>query len=109
MKVISFHTSSLDRQLMEAVRIRRRGGEGSILNSKAEYSRCHVPRLMIEKEETPPGRAEEVEKNQLLEEEAAWEEGMIKERRQMTQDSSLLISTKRDREGKGRKVIRRWY
>jgi hypothetical protein len=37
----------LTRQLAEAVRIELRG-EG-ILNSKAEFSRCRVPRLRIEK------------------------------------------------------------
>ena len=48
---ISFHKSALSRQIAEAVRIRRRGGEGAILNSKAEFSRCRIPRLQLEKDE----------------------------------------------------------
>ena len=46
--MISFHRTALSRQLKEAVRIRRRGGEGSILNSKGEYNRCYIPRLELE-------------------------------------------------------------
>ena len=34
----------------EAVRIRRRGGERNILNSKAEYSRSRIPRLVIDRQ-----------------------------------------------------------
>ena len=51
MKVIKFYKTPLARQIAESVRIRRRGGEGAILNSKGEYSRCHIPRLVIEDEE----------------------------------------------------------
>ena len=36
LRISSFHKSALERQVAEAVRIRRRGGGGSILNSKAE-------------------------------------------------------------------------
>merc|ERR1711954_247419 len=39
------------RQVKEAVRIRRRGGMGQILNSKGEFSRCYIPRLVIEEED----------------------------------------------------------
>ena len=42
MKVIGNHRSALSRQISEAVRIRRRGGESRILNSKAEYNRSHI-------------------------------------------------------------------
>ena len=52
MRVVSFHKTALSRQIKEAVRIRRRGGAGAILNSKSEYNRCHIPRLQMEEEET---------------------------------------------------------
>ena len=39
------------RQVGEAVRIRRRGGAGSILNSKTEYDRCRIPRLVVQEED----------------------------------------------------------
>ena len=48
MRVVKYCKTPLSRQIGEAVRIRRRGGEGSILNSKAEYSRCRIPRLVVE-------------------------------------------------------------
>ena len=50
-KVISTHKTALSRQIKEAVRIRRRGGAGSILNSKSEHNRCHIPRLVVDKED----------------------------------------------------------
>ena len=50
-KVVSSHRTALSRQIREAVRIRRRGGAGNILNSKAEFNRCHIPRLVVEEED----------------------------------------------------------
>ena len=49
-KVISHHRTALNRSVREAVMIRR-GGAGQILNSKAEYSRCHIPRLVMEEDD----------------------------------------------------------
>ena len=66
LKPVSFHRTALSRQLSEAVRIRRRGGEGAILNSKAEFSRCHIPRLQVE----PDLEKEQREKR----EQEAWEQ-----------------------------------
>ena len=70
MRVVKFSRSALERQLGEAVRIRRRGGEGAILNSKAEYNRCHVTRLRLERKE---------EWEERLEENKRWEEGKTRE------------------------------
>ena len=50
-KVISSHKTALSRQVKEAVRIRRRGGATNILNSRAEFNRCHIPRLVVEEED----------------------------------------------------------
>ena len=47
MRAVSYHGSALERQVSEAVRIRRRGGAGAVLNSKLEYNRCHIPRLEV--------------------------------------------------------------
>ena len=60
-KVVSSHRTALNRQIREAVRIRRRGGAASILNSKSEFNRCQIPRLVveIEDEETRLRRLEE--------------------------------------------------
>ena len=46
-RVVSQHRTALARQVSEAVRIGRRGGAGAVLNSKAEYNRCHIPRLRM--------------------------------------------------------------
>ena len=50
-KVVSYHRTALNRQIKEAVRIRRRGEASSILNSKAEFNRCYIPRLVVEQED----------------------------------------------------------
>ena len=51
-KLVSSHKTALNRQVKEAVRIRRRGGENNILNSRAEFNRCHIPRLVVEEEDS---------------------------------------------------------
>ena len=63
MRVVKNYRSALSRQIGEAVRIRRRGGAGCILNSKSEFDRCQIPRLIIEEqdEETVKKRKEEEE------------------------------------------------
>ena len=84
MKVVGSHRSALSRQISEAVRIRRRGGESMILNSKAEYNRCHIPRLRVELEEEREKREQELkelEKNLVEEQEEehhGWEQGKTK-------------------------------
>ena len=64
-KAISYHRTALSRQIREAVRIRKRGGESSILNSKSEFNRCYIPRLVVDtvgEEEMEKARIEEVRK-----------------------------------------------
>ena len=51
MRVVQFHRSALSRQTGEAVRIMRRGGAGSVLNSKSEFNRCYIPRLKVEEQD----------------------------------------------------------
>ena len=48
MRVVQFHKTALSRQCGEAVRIMRRGGAGSVLNSKGEFNRSYIPRLKVE-------------------------------------------------------------
>ena len=50
-KVISSHKTALNRQIKEAVRIRRRGGAARILNARGEFNRSHITRLVVEQEE----------------------------------------------------------
>ena len=48
LRVSSFHKSALEQQVTEAVRIRRRGSQGAVSNSKSEFDRCKIPRLVLE-------------------------------------------------------------
>ena len=50
-KVVRGYRTALSRQVGEAVRIRRRGGEGGILNSKGEFNRCQITRLTLGEED----------------------------------------------------------
>ena len=45
-KVVSSFKDSMTRQISELARIDLRGG--GVLNSKTEYSRCHLPRLTVD-------------------------------------------------------------
>ena len=51
MKVRGYYKTALARQVAEAVMIRRRGGEGAILNSRGEFNRSYIPRLQVEEQE----------------------------------------------------------
>ena len=81
-KLISNHKTPLSRQIREAVRIRRRGGASAILNSRSEFNRCHIPRLVVEEEEEGARQErryrEQLEKDELCKEmeemTASWEE-----------------------------------
>ena len=57
MKVVGFHQSALSRQVGEAVRISRRGGE-AVLNSKSEFGRCKISRLTLEPTYSGEGNGE---------------------------------------------------
>ena len=48
-RIVASFQDSLTRQIAESVRIDRR--QGGVLNSKTEYSRCKLPRLMVDVEE----------------------------------------------------------
>ena len=86
MRVVSTHKTALSRQIAEAVRIRRRGGAGAILNSRAEYNRCHIPRLQMEEEEQEGSKEQEDQKliqkaeNDIAESIAQWESHRVLEK-----------------------------
>ena len=64
-KVVKTFSSALMRQVTEAVLIRRQ--EGTVLNSKGVYNRCHLPRLTVEscnKKEEEGGERERSKNNQ---------------------------------------------
>ena len=113
---ISFHKSALSRQIAEAVRIRRRGGEGAILNSKAEFSRCRIPRLQLEKEEENEDLiAKEQERmeqreNEMEQELLTWEKEHVKRKSRELKEGIHLSSSHvraREQEEKDGKIPKR--
>ena len=78
MKVKGYHKTALTRQVAEAVMIRRRGGEGAILNSCGEFNRSYISRLQIVEERE--GATEELKltrehTNKLLrKQDGSWEQ-----------------------------------
>ena len=105
MRVVGSCSTALNRQISEAVRIRRRGGEGRILNSKAEYNRSHIPRLQLEEEDKVKKREEEMKKeedrrNKLLEvEQQGWEQDRTRERDRERQHLAGELRSKLSLEG----------
>ena len=93
------HQSALSRQVSEAVRIRRRGGIGNILDSKSEYNRCHIARLRVEDEGEQEEREQDIRKDeeqmgaQLDGKQQEWEQGKTtkrdKERKKMAAESRI--------------------
>ena len=86
LKPVKWFRSALSRQLAEAVRIRRRGGEGAILNSRSEYNRCQISRLRLgepidegaaAKEEEEEERRVDEESEELIEN---WESDRVGEK-----------------------------
>ena len=47
MRVVRTHQSSFERQVYEGIRIQNERGKHDILNSKTEYNRCALPRLVV--------------------------------------------------------------
>ena len=94
MRVVEFHRTALSRQAGEAVRIMRRGGAGSVLNSRGEFNRCYIPRLRVEEpskvEELEKWEEQELEKTMelLREEDKQWEGRMRGRRHEGTKSSS---------------------
>ena len=120
-KVVSTHRTALSRQIREAVRIRRRGGAGNILNSKAEYNRCHIPRLVVAEEDEEQAKQMLIEEqknrdsmeNLLGEMDSAWEQRKTREQEQAIKKRRLSYSegeqvTKRRRKMKFKLMDENW-
>ena len=94
-KVVQFHRSALSRQVGEAVRIRRRGGEGGILNSRSEYSRCRITRLTL-------GKGDEKENEKMSNEQ---DDGAEEYWGEQTEWSQGLLAKREELDKKGRKAL----
>jgi len=66
LRVFNYFRTALSRQCGEAVRIMRRGGVGSVLNSRSKFDRCYILRLRVEEQDK--ARELEVLEEQELEE-----------------------------------------
>jgi hypothetical protein len=74
-KVIRTFQDCLTRQVAESVRIDRRGG--CVLNSKTEFSRCKITRLVVDTSEwQEEGRTEQDKTGEQLEEDTMWEDNI---------------------------------
>ena len=51
MKALKFHRTSFERQIYESVMIQRNRCHHHLPNSKAEFTRCSIPRLCMEMRE----------------------------------------------------------
>ena len=113
MRVVKFHRSALARQTGEAVRIRRRGGEGAVLNSKGEFNRSFIPRLQLVEEEVIRG-VELAEEQDILEtvgelelRDGAWETNKTRERAAKGAKNCRIVGSKRSRGSKEGRPLKR--
>ena len=93
-KVVETPKNALSRQIGEAVKISRRGGEGAILNAKGEYNRCHITRLTLE--EPPPGSNKsegEGEQSQewIREQGAAWIRDRMEQKKKEQEQGTRIL------------------
>ena len=86
-KLGSFYRSALSRQVRDVIIIRRRGGAWRILNSKAEFNCCYIPRIVREEEE------ESIRKQRL-----ELEQSDREERNKVLEQMDLAWSDRRSRE-----------
>ena len=116
MRVVGSRSTATSRQISEAVRIRRRGGEGRILNSRSEYNRSHIPRLQVEEEELTKKREEEmkrlgaIQNKEMDTEQLQWEQGKLqnikKDRRELVEhlNKGGIITGGGKKRNKGEKI-----
>ena len=100
MRLVGSYRSALSRQIGEAIRIRRRGGLGSILNSKSEYNRCHIPRLRVEDKDEEEEREQRTSLEQdrleeeLSKEQTEWEKDKTRSRDKERRQKAMKIGNK---------------
>ena len=104
---VQFFKSALQRQVGEAVRICRRGGEAMILNSKSEYNRCRIPRLVVEEMDTEALKQEEELNKRESEEKistnhAAWERRKTASRRE---ERKNIAKTSKEERVRGKRRV----
>ena len=109
MRSKEYFRSALSRQIAGAVEIRRRGGVGAILNSKSEFDRCRIPRLILEEEDEIKIREQENKEleqdwKKIEEQAREWEDQTLTKRskdnlRKWSSQAKTTGGTKREQEG----------
>ena len=107
---MKFHRTALSRQTGEAIRIRRRGGEGAVLNSKGEFNRSFIPRLQLVEEEkiVEMEQAEQEDLRMAMEElesrDATWEQDKTRMRRGAAKKGAISNTSGAKRVGGSREA-----
>ena len=107
LRMVTAHKTALSRQTSKAVRIMRRGGAEAMLNSKAEFNRCYIPRLQLVEEdvikEMEQAEEEEIREasRELLTQDNIWEQQKRKERSNKTRDGAGLYTGEPVKRGAG--------
>ena len=109
-KVVRSFTSCLMRQLWESIRIRRRSQEEGvkILNSRGEFSRCSLPRLVIEdsfEKDMKERDTERDENDKLKIEEKEPADAELDTRREQINASNGIKSRRQQTKTKGQKLV----
>ena len=91
-KVVASLQDAMSRQLSEAVRIDLRGE--NVLNSKSEYSRCKVPRLVINKDEWSTNDGLKKKKVPLMDNKKVEEDILVMENALLNGGEACDIGTK---------------
>ena len=114
MRTVKFHKTALSRQTGEAVRIRRRGGEGAVLNSRGEFNRSFIPRLQLVEEqvikelETAEEEEQEETRRQLVGSDGDWEQRKARDRAAPKLDGSRSSRSKRSKGSHGARPLKRF-
>ena len=59
-KPLSHHKSAFERQITEAVLIKKNGGQ-KLMNSKKEYNRCYIPEIVVKKSQNEAEKDPKIE------------------------------------------------
>ena len=93
MRIIKYTRSAFERQILESVKIQEERKTSRILNSKAEYNRCAIPRLSSNLGGKTVGDAERMERDEMRKEEEL-EDQIRKMRKEI-----MARKRQKDREG----------
>ena len=111
-RVVGSQRSALRRQVGEVVRIRRRGGEGNRLNSRAKYNRSHIPRIQVEDREEVAKREEQMKKRreesdkEFSMEQNKWEQEKTREKAKERKEAVRSLGSNSEKTTKGRRSKR---